>query len=155
MIKHISEKQWNDFWENRLSQEEKSDLLAHVEKCDYCAAKMAESLPEEKMLTPQPKLRENTRMAISKYRVRVKIMQKTELLRYSLKVSLAAGCALFLLFSKDILGFSVMYAIQTDKFSEMGTYLWETTLEFNEKINSTLYHNYLESEGFDDEKAEK
>lgn len=155
MTNHLTEKELYDFWRNTLSPIEKIKVLEHIEKCDFCAARITEFIPEEKVVQPRPEVKTHILTEAKKYAIRKIILIKTEFLRYSLKVSLAMGFALFLLFAPNILGFSIITEVQTHKISEVSSYFWKAATEINDKVNDTLYHSVYESEDNNNEKTEK
>ncbi|MDF2543658.1 MAG: hypothetical protein K0S47_3376 [Herbinix sp.] len=98
---HVTEEELLKFQQDIMSQEDTLKFLEHVSSCDFCSARLAESMQEHIMNSPMD-LKANILKAIN--RPDAKLVQKAketsrqmQLLFYSLKVGAATVGALIAL----------------------------------------------------------
>lgn len=104
---HIRDEQWNAFYEDTLSMQERIELLSHTSRCDFCAMRMAAGLPGHKQITPPRDLKESILKAAERtpqYYLPRKQDKKKFLLFYSLRVGAATFGAVALLIVSMITG---------------------------------------------------
>lgn len=93
-MKHITDADMKRFYSHTLSSQEEMQLLSHMAKCDFCAARMASFFPERELLSPPPDLSGDILETAKKLPTRRE--RQREFYRYSTKVVLAMGMALSL-----------------------------------------------------------
>lgn len=94
-MKHTTDSEIRRFHAHTLSSGEEMLLLNHMAKCDFCAGRLANALPEKELLTPPPDLFSNILEAAK--RIPSRKEKRREFYHYSTKVVLAMGMALSLL----------------------------------------------------------
>lgn len=95
---HISDNEWNEFYESGLNCEK---ILMHTAVCDYCAARMSEFIPQEKIIKPMPYLNEKIIKESVRYSARNMLSAKFEFAFYCARVGFAMCFALIILFSSN------------------------------------------------------
>lgn len=95
---HISDNEWNAFYESGIYSEE---MLSHIAGCDYCAERMIEFLPEKKVVEPMPYLEDMILKEATVYSAQRHLFSRFEFMFYCIRVGLAMCFALFILFTGD------------------------------------------------------
>lgn len=95
---HISDDEWKEFYKGGTDSEK---ILVHTAQCDYCAARMAEFIPQEKIIKPMPYLSDRIIKESVKYRTYNTLSKRFEFAFYCARVGLAMCFALVILFSNN------------------------------------------------------
>lgn len=102
-MKHSTDTELERYFAHMLDGEEEMALLGHVAECEYCAGRFAHAFPKRELLTPPPGLRHGV---LRKAAPVSRTFRKWEFYRYSARVVIAVGMALFLLVYRDSILFS-------------------------------------------------
>ncbi len=98
---HVSENEWKIFYN---SGSNKVRVLEHVSECDYCAARMADMIPQEELINPAPYLKTEILNKTVNYHMVKKKALGIDYMLYCVKIGLAMCFALFVLFSGNLRG---------------------------------------------------
>lgn len=101
-MKHITDREIQQYYAHEMKETEERGLLEHISVCEYCAGRWANAFPVQEMLTPPVSLRSDLIEQIRTERIPVKRMQSYRAwYQYCAKVILAMGLAITVLFLGD------------------------------------------------------
>jgi len=105
---HINEETLQAYIEGILSSQEELEVMEHIAECDGCAARFADMMSEERLVSPPPDLkkeilgrtvyRKSPVQAVQKMQERKREKQK-EFLAYSARVVFAMAASVLIVFT--------------------------------------------------------
>ncbi len=102
-MRHITEQDIKNFYQETLSVQEETDFLQHISTCEYCAGRMAAGIPQEQMITPPIDLSQQILAEARRIPAKKKRTYRRTLFLYSVKIVIVTSCTVALIFFSNFL----------------------------------------------------
>lgn len=143
---HIEKDVLRKLYEGQLPIDKQIDVLEHISSCEYCAAMFAEVAEEMTLESAPANLKSSilhqantfpmqNQAAVLPIQLRTKphmLSKQLQLLLYSMKIGVAAACAILMIFATNIGTMNLKYTPESADFSK----ITKVTDKFTESVNS-------------------
>lgn len=97
-MNHITNEQWDAFFNGTMSEKDSLALLEHTAQCTYCADCMAGGFPKEQLITPPKGLKDEIGKKAEKQHSLRHFQKHMELLAYGVRVAASVVLSILLVF---------------------------------------------------------